>query len=150
MAAAVAVGAALLAGSTRLSSPIWPTRAKTASSWGPSSSWVTSSVTALPPRASTTRPHWLICAISAATHAQGYLIAQPLQAEDFERLLMTTRWQDGRQARGYYASIGWQPSSQRRMTALYYDNHAELDELVRYAGRTLRADANGECRWARF
>lgn len=40
---------------------------------------------------------------------------------------------------GYYAALGWQPSSQRRITALYYDNHAELDESVRYAGRTLRA-----------
>lgn len=40
---------------------------------------------------------------------------------------------------GYYAALGWQPSSQRRITALYYDNHAELDESVRYAGRTVRA-----------
>jgi hypothetical protein len=40
---------------------------------------------------------------------------------------------------GYYAALGWQPSSQRRITALYYDNQAELDESVRYAGRTLRA-----------
>lgn len=40
---------------------------------------------------------------------------------------------------GYYAALGWRPSSQRRITALYYDNHAELDESVRYAGRTLRA-----------
>ena len=40
---------------------------------------------------------------------------------------------------GYYAALGWRPSSQRRITALYYDNHAELDESVRYAGRTVRA-----------
>jgi hypothetical protein len=40
---------------------------------------------------------------------------------------------------GFYAALGWQPSSQRRITALYYDNHAELDEVVRYAGRNVRA-----------
>jgi hypothetical protein len=40
---------------------------------------------------------------------------------------------------GYYAALGWQPSSQRRFTALYYDNHAELGESVRYAGRRVRA-----------
>lgn len=40
---------------------------------------------------------------------------------------------------GYYGALGWQPSSQRRLTALYYDNHAELDKSVRYAGRRLRA-----------
>jgi hypothetical protein len=40
---------------------------------------------------------------------------------------------------GYYASVGWRPSSQRRVSALYYDNHAALDESVRYAGRTVRA-----------
>ena len=40
---------------------------------------------------------------------------------------------------GFYAALGWQPSSQRRFTALYYDNHADLAESVRYAGRTVRA-----------
>ncbi|RNF86501.1 hypothetical protein EER27_03600 [Lysobacter psychrotolerans] len=40
---------------------------------------------------------------------------------------------------GYYAALGWQPSSQRRVTALYYDNHADLAESVRYSGRTVRA-----------
>jgi len=40
---------------------------------------------------------------------------------------------------GFYAALGWQPSSQRRFTALYYDNHAELDQSVRYAGRNVRA-----------
>lgn len=40
---------------------------------------------------------------------------------------------------GFYAALGWQPSSQRRVTALYYDNRAELDESVRYAGRNVRA-----------
>ncbi|QSX77910.1 hypothetical protein [Agrilutibacter solisilvae] len=40
---------------------------------------------------------------------------------------------------GFYGVLGWQPSSQRRFTALYYDNHADLAESVRYSGRTLRA-----------
>lgn len=40
---------------------------------------------------------------------------------------------------GWYAAVGWQPSSQRRVTALYYDNRADLAKTVRYAGRTVRA-----------
>jgi hypothetical protein len=40
---------------------------------------------------------------------------------------------------GFYGSLGWEPSLQTRFTALYYDNHADLDESVQYAGRTLFA-----------
>lgn len=40
---------------------------------------------------------------------------------------------------GFYAAVGWEPSSQRRFSALYYDNQTELDYSVRYAGRRLFA-----------
>jgi hypothetical protein len=40
---------------------------------------------------------------------------------------------------GFYGAVGWAPSSQRRFTALYYDNHADLYESVRYSGRTVMA-----------
>lgn len=40
---------------------------------------------------------------------------------------------------GFYGALGWAPSSQRRFTAMYYDNHVDLDESVRYAGRTVFA-----------
>ncbi|MGO4221262.1 hypothetical protein AB4Y64_05340 [Lysobacter sp. TAF61] len=40
---------------------------------------------------------------------------------------------------GFYGALGWEPSSQRRFTALYYDNHADLSESERYADRTVFA-----------
>jgi len=40
---------------------------------------------------------------------------------------------------GAYASLGWRPSSQTHVTALYYDNHADLHEEVDYAGREVYA-----------
>lgn len=40
---------------------------------------------------------------------------------------------------GFYGALGWAPSSQSRFTALYYDNHADLAESVRYSGRTVWA-----------
>jgi hypothetical protein len=40
---------------------------------------------------------------------------------------------------GFYGALGWEPSSQTRFTALYYDNHADLAESVDYDDRTLFA-----------
>jgi hypothetical protein len=40
---------------------------------------------------------------------------------------------------GFYGALAWEPSSQRRFTAMYYDNHADLAKSERYSGRTVFA-----------